>query len=604
MADNTIAFSVKIDGVDREIKSLKDLKQAKKDATDAFLAGDKEAAKAIAELKDKTEDLTDATQTLKGSGVEKLNGSFSQLSDGLKNLDLDKVKTGFSGIGKAMSAVPLILLVQGITFLVEKFEIFKIIGEAVEKLFYALTDAIGLTHKAAEEQSKALVAGMKEQEIAIQNRYDTEIRLAKAAGKVTTDLEIEKLTAVEASAFSQLSVLQNLAEQKGKLNDEEKKQYKELQDQLLKATTDKNVAIIADEKAKNEEVKKLNSDFAKSTTSISEQLRKSKLSEREREIEAIKEAAAIELKALDDISARVVDSEIEYKRMKQAEADLAQLTANRIAEINSKYYAEENAKHKASLEEKNRIALENEKSLNEALKSLNEVVKGEKLIAEEEDAKLTFTRKEFTQDELNNMQREKFMQNELAMSNYSLQVAQTTTQSLQSLSDLYFIVKSKNLQKGTAAELKAAEQQFKINKALAITSAVISGIQGVINALSAQSVIPEPFGTILKVASAVGIGIAAAANVAKIASTKFNPGGGAPSGGGATTAVPIPAPPTINTPNANTNQGTSFDETGKKIGGENEKTNQPVIQVKATVGVDEVSSKTNRVETLEKQSTF
>ena len=193
MADNTIAFSVKIDGVDREIKSLKDLKQAKKDATDAFLAGDKEAAKAIAELKDKTEDLTDATQTLKGSGVEKLNGSFSQLSDGLKNLDLDKVKTGFSGIGKAMSAVPLILLVQGITFLVEKFEIFKIIGEAVEKLFYALTDAIGLTHKAAEEQSKALVAGMKEQEIAIQNRYDTEIRLAKAAGKVTTDLEIEKL---------------------------------------------------------------------------------------------------------------------------------------------------------------------------------------------------------------------------------------------------------------------------------------------------------------------------------------------------------------------------------------------------------------------------
>ena len=52
----------------------------------------------------------------------------------------------------------------------------------------------------------------------------------------------------------------------------------------------------------------------------------------------------------------------------------------------------------------------------------------------------------------------------------------------------------------------------------------------------------------------------------------------------------------------NTNQSTSFDETGKRIGGDNEKQMQPVIQVKATVGVDEVSSKTNRVETLEKQS--
>lgn len=172
-----------------------------------------------------------------------------------------------------------------------------------------------------------------------------------------------------------------------------------------------------------------------------------------------------------------------------------------------------------------------------------------------------------------------------------------------SFNDFSFSVKNKNLQKGTAAELKAAEQQFKINKALAITSAVISGIQGVINALSAQSVIPEPFGTILKVASAVGIGIAAAANVAKIASTKFDAGGGG--GGGsasAVTSVPIPAPPTINTPAANTNQGTTFDESGKKIGGEDKK--QPVIQVKATVVETEVTDTQKRVDTLNKQSTF
>ena len=78
-------------------------------------------------------------------------------------------------------------------------------------------------------------------------------------------------------------------------------------------------------------------------------------------------------------------------------------------------------------------------------------------------------------------------------------------------------------------------------------------------------------------------------------------------GGGAAalpSAPPIPSPPSISTQQNNTSQSTSFDETGKRIGGDSEKQMTPVIQVKATVGVDEVSSKTNRVETLEKQSTF
>jgi chromosome segregation ATPase len=210
------------------------------------------------------------------------------------------------------------------------------------------------------------------------------------------------------------------------------------------------------------------------------------------------------------------------------------------------------------------------------------------------------------EDELKKKQAEEEKALELAKQNEILNFAQMSTQSHQALSDAFFAVKNRNLQKGSAAERKSAEQQFKINKALAIQSAVISGIQGVINALSAQSVVPEPFGTVLKVATAVGVGIAAAANIAKIASTKFDAGGGGGGGGSAAlpSAPPIPSPPSISTQQNNTNQSTSFDETGKRIGGDNEKQMTPTIQVKATVGVDEVSSKTNRVETLEKQSTF
>lgn len=131
-------------------------------------------------------------------------------------------------------------------------------------------------------------------------------------------------------------------------------------------------------------------------------------------------------------------------------------------------------------------------------------------------------------------------------------IAQSSAQSLQSLSDLYFTLKMNNVKKGSAEELKAAKQQFKINKALAIQSTIISGIQGVVNALSAQSVIPEPFGTILKVANAVAVGIATAANVAKISSTQFNEGGG---GGVPTINAPSSqSAPTINAPSASTTQ--------------------------------------------------
>jgi len=47
-------------------------------------------------------------------------------------------------------------------------------------------------------------------------------------------------------------------------------------------------------------------------------------------------------------------------------------------------------------------------------------------------------------------------------------------------------------------------------------------------------------------------------------------------------------------------EGTQFDENGRRIGSKNDNT----INVVATVGVDEITAKTNRVNVLEKQSTF
>ena len=75
---------------------------------------------------------------------------------------------------------------------------------------------------------------------------------------------------------------------------------------------------------------------------------------------------------------------------------------------------------------------------------------------------------------------------------------------------------------------KIAKKSFERNKAIQISMATMSTLQGVINALSTQTLIPDPLGSILKGANAVAVGLSGAANISKIASTTFS-GGGSPS---------------------------------------------------------------------------
>ena len=121
MAENKVVITTEVK-TGNAVNSLKELKRELKEAQAAALNGDGKAAKRVAELKDRMDDLTDATKTFQGSGVERATSSLNLLDDGFRNLDLDKVKTGFKGLGAAMSAVPIFLLVEGITYLIQNFE--------------------------------------------------------------------------------------------------------------------------------------------------------------------------------------------------------------------------------------------------------------------------------------------------------------------------------------------------------------------------------------------------------------------------------------------------------------------------------------------------
>jgi len=134
-----------------------------------------------------------------------------------------------------------------------------------------------------------------------------------------------------------------------------------------------------------------------------------------------------------------------------------------------------------------------------------------------------------------------------------LQLAGSVNNALQSLSDAFFAVKKAGLQKGSKEELKAAKQQFKVNKALAISGAVITGIQSVMAAYASGLATPI-IGPATGAIYAVLAGVMAAANIAKIASSKFDPGGAGGGGGGGATIASAPQPPTISAPNQGATQ--------------------------------------------------
>lgn len=114
MADVKINFDVippDLTALKKELKEMKSL----------ALNGDGNAAKRVAQLTDALEDLTDQAKTLRGSGIEKLNGSFNLLTDGFKDFDTDKLKLGFKGLGNAMSAIPIFFIIEGLKLLVDSF---------------------------------------------------------------------------------------------------------------------------------------------------------------------------------------------------------------------------------------------------------------------------------------------------------------------------------------------------------------------------------------------------------------------------------------------------------------------------------------------------
>lgn len=614
MADNTqkVGVEVEVKGAEKSISSIKDLKTAIKDArneqikmAESFGEGSQEyvkASKRVAELKDKVEDLSDSTKSLAGTGLERASAGMQQFGEGLKNLDFQKVKVGLTAMKTAFAAVGIGLIVQLIAYLVENFDslskgsgglavalrfvadILKTYIDLVGNVINYFTDLVGLTsetQRAIEAQGEAFVDAAKNSKDAIANQsaeYDNLINAAKASGKSTVELEIKKQEAIIETNRALLRQALEYVKAGGVVDAEQKK----LINEQIKAVETASTQI---EIIKSNEAKRIQEVNTKA------------FEKKKAEDEKLKNDNIAALKQLEDAT---IANETNEETRAIAKANLDR--RRRDEEINNL---------KVNQDTKNALIIQSEITLANQLKAINDKAIADKKAIEDKAAadKLAQDEKNeaFLQakykkddDELK-AKIEKDKQNEKDANAARLQATIDGLNAAQQVTDLFFAFKSSKLKKGSAEELENAKKGFQVNKALQLASATLSGVQAVQNAFTTASLSPITLAFPAYPFIQAGLaGVFSAANIAKIAASKFEGGAGSPStssggGGGAS----IPAPPTISNQNANV-EGTQFDENGRRIGSKNDNT----INVVATVGVDEITAKTNRVNVLENQATF
>jgi hypothetical protein len=602
MAEKTV-ISIEVEGTGKAINSIKELKAELKAAQSAALNGDGKAAKRVAELKDKMDDLTDSTKSLQGSGVERIGSGFNLLGQGFKDMDLDKIKTGFKGLGSAMNAIPLMIIVSGVMMLMEKFDIMGKVVDLVTNLFYAFTDAIGLTNKADEKFAKEAVANAQNVQKAKEAQYDAEIKMAQAAGQDVKELELEKLKSIENSIQSQLTALEDLKTKKKKLNDEEQKQYDELQLNLIKSSADRIAKELSNAKEQQQQLANL--------ANLEDKLRVAGLSEREKQIDAVKKQ---EQQLRDELEknhkVRLGNEKNDTIRYNEDVKKIQELTQREINQINNKYYEEAKVKKKAA-DDKAKAESDAQRLLDLQKAKEDEAaieLQSQQLINADKVVNETLT-----QDQINAVKAAKsaeeyeaWLKTEEAKKairlqniNEDINLTRGALQATQNLTDIFFAVKMAKVKKGSKEEEDLARKQFNINKALQLGLATIDGFKAISASLASSPVaigpVPNPAG----IASLAFVAISTAATIAKIASSQFKGGGGAGGGGGEMPSVGSPSIPTSNgTPSiaAPTQNTTTF------TGNANNNFNQPPI--KTYVVETDLRNSTNTIDKIKDQATF
>lgn len=481
-------------------------------------------------------------------------------TEGIKGLV--SLGDGFKVLGAIIKSNPIFLIVGAIiavgTALYElKDKIpgvakaFDVVGKVVDTLiqgFKDLTDWLGITSFAVDENRKKIIDSQEAIKKSVSDRYDTEIAVAKAAHKETTQLEIDKVKAVRAANEEIIRVLKEKGES---ASEEEKKKITELTDANRQYTRD-ILGLYATAHDK----------FVENNKKQVEDYKKSQEEKKKAEEDGLEHSK----KVLDDDYTKWKATEDQ----KKADKDKA-----RQDELDGET-ALQQAKDAARLAQAELNSFNNQNDLQATLQLLK--VKQDQEI---ESANATGAAKELIRAKYAKLAkdaeyeaRQKELANNLALNN-----------ALQNLSNSYFQMKMQNLNKDSEEYKKYAQQQFKINKALSIVNATINGIEGAVRAYKDYAF---PYNIII---SGV-IAAATAVQVASIASQQFDSAGGNVGSVGSPSVTP-PEVPTINSPSSSNTQ-LNPDGTVNTTGQQGSQ-----LTVKAVVVETDITSTQGRVSALE-----
>ena len=587
MAEETddISIKVAIDTADAD-KSIKQIKQSLKDLKNVK-AGDKlfeDAQKAATKYKEKLDDIKDAAGAAAGSGVEKLTSSMNLLKDGFVNADPGKLSIGMKGLGMAMKAIPIFLVIEGIRWLIENFEKLTKSGGIVGKVFSAIGDIIGgyiqalkdlgdmlgLTNFAVEDNAEKTIAAAKATEAATTERYDAEIKMAKAAGKDVTEIEIKKQQAIIDSTKLQFEAIKAVAAATGEVTPEQMEKVAALGKVVKDAQLEIEVMRTTAETKANEDAKKnqqKRNDDLKESLKEQQQIANDAIKQRE-------ENDANELKATEELLKKA-----ETLRVHSAEEQLALNKKRAVEEIDALLLASGGATkaYDASVKAK----LDIEKTYQTDLAALKK--KGtDDAAAEKKKADDAVAAAQKATDDKAKAERDKQNKEILAGINSVASSAQTilsaisdynqakaneavkvNEQALQTQLSALDVARDQELAKeGLTADQKIAiENKYKLqkyalelqeynastaikkkafeqDKKMKIAQAIISTITGAISAITGMiQAIPGPVGIILGVVAGLAVTAAGVLQVAKIQNTTFDSG------------TP-PSPPNLTVPSA------------------------------------------------------
>lgn len=172
---------VEIDAIintDRSNQGLKDLRKGLKElislqsqvaaGSDQF----KRLQKAINDTEGRIGDLTDSFNTLRGSGVERVTSSLSLFREGLATADTEKLKIGLQGLGAAMKAIPIFLLIEGIRLLIDNF---SVVVDFVKEITGSFSEEEKELRRLNEQYEKQIIASS-----ILSTSLENEISLLKA----------------------------------------------------------------------------------------------------------------------------------------------------------------------------------------------------------------------------------------------------------------------------------------------------------------------------------------------------------------------------------------------------------------------------------------